>query len=221
MRSKILSQKFFDRPTLTVARDLLGKYLVREFPRTSASHPRSSARRRAAIMITEVEAYDGHASRGETPRNKPMFGKPGVFYVYFTYGMHWMLNVVTGPERYPAAVLIRGGKIKMRHEHSHGTVTRHSAIGAQWKEINGPARLTKYLSIDKKFNGKSASRRTGLWFEDRGVNPHTKRGRTLLAHAFGAIPRSGVGVKIKRGPRIGVDYAGAWAKKLYNFKLLG
>ena len=104
MTAKILSQKFFDRPTLVVAKDLLGKYLVREFPHSSAlapsrvegSSPRTSARRRAAIMITEVEAYDGprdkasHASRGLTPRNAPMFGEAGRFYIYFTYGMHWI-----------------------------------------------------------------------------------------------------------------------------------
>ena len=65
-------------------------------------------------MITEVEAYDGprdkasHASRGLTPRNAPMFGEAGRFYIYFTYGMHWMLNIVTGKRGYPAAVLIRG-----------------------------------------------------------------------------------------------------------------
>ena len=66
-------------------------------------------------MISEVEAYDGprdkasHASRGLTPRNRPMFGDAGHFYVYFTYGIHWLVNITTGPRGYPAAVLFRGG----------------------------------------------------------------------------------------------------------------
>jgi DNA-3-methyladenine glycosylase len=201
---KILTQRFFNRPTLVVAKSLLGKFLVRRY-----------RGKRVSLVITEVEAYDGprdlasHASRGRTPRNAPMWGVAGRFYVYFTYGMHWMLNVVTGPEKYPAAILIRGGKIKMRHGPSHGTMMHHSAVRSRWKEINGPARLTKYLKIDKRFNGKSAGRRTGLWF----AAPSSKE-RAPLRKGFGAGK-----FKIKRGPRVGVDYAGAWAKKFYNFRL--
>lgn len=103
-------------------------------------------------MITEVEAYDGfndkasHASRGKTERNFVMFGPPGVWYVYFTYGMHWMLNIVVGPKDYPAAVLIRGVE-----------------------GISGPARLTKFFRIDEKFNNQPVVKKTGLWIEDRGV----------------------------------------------------
>lgn len=172
----ILTEKFFNRPTLTVARGLLGKYLVRR----SAGWRR---RREIALPITEVEAYVGfsdrasHAARGQTPRNRVMFGPPGFWYVYFTYGMHWMLNVVTGREGYPAAVLIRGVK-----------------------GISGPARLTKHFGIDKRFNNKTASRRTGLWLEDRGI----------------IIPPR----QIKRSPRIGIDHAGPWKKKLWRFYLL-
>ncbi len=191
--AKILSEKFFNRPALQVAKGLLGKFLVR---RLSGKY--------VALMIAETEAYIGpqdrasHASRlwrgspraarGRTPRNEPMFGKPGNFYVYFTYGMHWMLNVVTEREGYPAAVLIRGG-----------IATSNKGQGTTKTIIGGPARLTKFLKIGKRFNGKSANRRTGLWFEDRGIkiNPH----------------------QIKRGKRIGVDYAGKWAKKNYNFRL--
>lgn len=103
-------------------------------------------------MITEVEAYDGfndkasHASRGQTERNKVMFGKAGYWYVYFTYGMHWMLNIVTGAKNYPAAILIRATD-----------------------KVSGPGRLTKFLYIDKKLNSKIASCKSGLWIEDRGV----------------------------------------------------
>jgi DNA-3-methyladenine glycosylase len=138
---KILRQKFFDRSTLKVAEDLLGKYLVRIYRGKTVE-----------AMITEVEAYDGfkdkasHASRGMTSRNKIMFGPAGYFYVYFTYGMHWMPNIVCGKEGYPAAVLIRGVE-----------------------GINGPARVAKSFHIGNKLNGKPANKRSGLWLEDRGV----------------------------------------------------
>src|SRR3989338_7272276 len=100
---KILKPEFFDRPTLVVAKELIGKVLVRRV-----------GGKTVALMITETEAYDGfkdlasHAHRGQTPRNTPMFGKPGTIYVYFPYGMHWMPNLVCGKKEYPAAVLIRG-----------------------------------------------------------------------------------------------------------------
>ena len=169
---KILGRNFFDRTTLIVARELLEKFLVRRHRGKTA-----------AYMITEVEAYDGfydkasHASRGRTKRNAPMFGPPGCWYVYFTYGMHWMLNIVTRESGYPAAVLIRGVQ-----------------------GIHGPARLTKKLHIDKRLNTLPASRKTGLWIEDRGVR----------------IPHSAV----KKSPRVGVDYAGAvWAKKPWRYRI--
>lgn len=103
-------------------------------------------------MIVETEAYHGlhdkasHAHRGQTARNTPMFGEAGTIYVYFTYGIHWMLNLVTGKEKYPAAVLIRGVE-----------------------GISGPARLTKALKIDKRLNAKPLSKKSGLWIEDRGI----------------------------------------------------
>ena len=165
---KVLPKKFFERTAVTVARGLLGKYLCRRY--------RGKVTR---VMITETEAYDGfkdkasHAHRGETPRNKVMFGSAGHWYVYLTYGMHWMLNIVTGKEEYPAAVLLRGIE------------------GA-----DGPARLTKFMKIDKKFNGKLASRKTGLWIEDGEVKDF----------------------KIKKSKRIGVDYAGpVWSNRHYRF----
>ena len=132
-------------------------------------------------MITEVELYGGfsdkasHASRGKTERNKAMFGKAGNWYVYFTYGIHWMLNVVIGPENYPAAVLIRGTD-----------------------KISGPARITKYLKIDKKFNDKPTDKKTGLWIEDRGIKIKSS--------------------EIKSAKRIGVDFAGRyWSRRKWRF----
>src|SRR3989344_5822059 len=101
--SKTLTAKFFEKNTLAVAKSLLGKFLCRR-----------RGRKVVRAMIADVEAYDGfkdktsHAHKGKTPRNKIMFGRGGYWYVYFTYGMHWMLNIVTGKRGYPAAVLIRG-----------------------------------------------------------------------------------------------------------------
>lgn len=134
---KRLPSSFFDRPTLDVARDLIGNVLVRKLSRTTER-----------LMITETEAYDGlrdkasHASRGKTKRNEIMFREAGHIYAYFTYGMHWMLNIVTGPRNYPAAVLIRG-----------------------LETIQGPGRLTKRLRITGSLNGKKLGRASGLWIE--------------------------------------------------------
>ena len=179
---KALAMTFFDRPTVVVARGLLGKYLVRRY--------RGATR---ALMITEVEAYDGprdkasHASRGQTPRNRPMFGRAGKLYVYFTYGMHWLANIVTEPRNYPAAVLLRAGIYK-------------DPRTGRTEHIQGPARLTKFLRIGGAQNGIYASKRNGLWFEDRGVK----------------IPSSAIIAQ----KRVGVDYAGPlWANKKYNFAL--
>ena len=97
MKSKFLSPAFFNRPILEVAPDLLGKYLVCRRGKTET-----------ALLVREVEAYDGpedracHACRGRTKRNDVMFGPPGYWYLYLIYGMYWMLNIVTGPEGYPA-----------------------------------------------------------------------------------------------------------------------
>lgn len=140
MARKEITASFFRRPTLKVAEELVGKYLVR-----------CLGGKTTALRITEVEAYDGfrdrasHVHRGVTPRNEVMFGSAGYFYVYFVYGAHWMLNVVCGPVGYPAAVLLRGAG-----------------------EISGPGRLTKTLGIDGSFNKREAKRKSSLWFEDRG-----------------------------------------------------
>lgn len=137
---KILPASFFERPVLEVAPELLGKYLVRK----NGSETR-------AFKIVEVEAYDGeadqacHARRGRTPRTEALYGKPGHFYVYFCYGVHWMLNIVSAKEGYPAGVLIRG-----------------------LEGVPGPGRVTKTLAIDKSLYGKPAAPESGLWVEDRG-----------------------------------------------------
>ncbi len=169
----VLDPAFFARPTRRVASELLGMYLVRERDDSVA-----------AYMVTEVEAYDGphdkasHASRGRTARTEVMFGPAGHWYVYLCYGMHWMLNVVTGPTDYPAAVLIRG------------------VVG-----IEGPGRVTKALAVDRAQNTLPAARRSGLWFEDRGIRVSRR--------------------SIVTTPRVGVAYAGEWAHKPWRYVLSG
>ena len=136
-----MTPAFFDRPADRVARELLGAVLV----------VRPADGRLTRHVVFETEAYLGahdlacHGSRGRTQRNATMFGPAGRWYVYLCYGMHWMLNVVTGGEGVPAAVLIRG-------------------VG----EHVGPGRLTKALGIDRSFDAKPATRQVGLWLEAGG-----------------------------------------------------
>lgn len=136
--SKILNKSFFDRDSLLVAKDLLGKKLV--IVRGS---------KKEKFTIIETESYGGYkdlaskSHRGQTPGNAPMFGKPGTIYVYFTYGMHWMLNIVCHKQGYPSAVLIRG-----------------------IEGCSGPGRITKKLGIDKKLNEKILGKKSGLWIEE-------------------------------------------------------
>jgi DNA-3-methyladenine glycosylase len=170
-----LTRAYFNRPTLMVARSLIGKYLVR-----------SLDGREVAGRIIEVEAYVGpgdkacHASKGKTRRTEVMFGPGGIAYVYLIYGMYHCLNVVTEREEFPAAVLIR-------------------AIEIDGVLIDGPGRLCRALQIDRALNRTDLTTRESLWFEDRG----------------GRIVRGQVAAL----PRIGVDYAGLWARKLWRFRL--
>jgi DNA-3-methyladenine glycosylase len=136
--SQPLAAAFYNRPADRVARDLLGARLVVRAPDGTVSRH----------VVFETEAYLGahdlacHGSRGITTRNAVMFGPAGHWYVYLCYGMHWMLNVVTGAEGVPAAVLIRGAG-----------------------EFIGPGRVTRGVGIDKAFDGRAAARTTGLWLE--------------------------------------------------------
>ena len=154
VETKVLQQK----KTVALARWLLGKHLVRRFPDG----------REEARLITETEAYHGesdlacHARAGRTKRTAIMYGAGGVWYVYLCYGIHEMLNLVVGPEDFPAAILIRG-----------------------IDGIAGPGRVTKMLAIDRALNGTSAvDASSGLWLEDRGVR--------VPARLVAATPRIGV-----------------------------
>lgn len=149
--SKTLPRTFFDRPTLTVARSLVGKYLVRE-----------NGKGTIAGKIVEVEAYVGsqdkacHASKGRTKRTEVLFGPPGMSYVYLIYGMYHMLNVVTERVEFPAAVLIR-------------------AIDVDGELIDGPGKLCRELRIDRSLHRFDLTRGRSLWFEDRGERVSRKQ----------------------------------------------
>ena len=174
-KCRILPRVYFKRPTVTVARSLIGKYLVRVIDG-----------RILAGKIVEVEAYVGpedkacHASKGRTQRTEVLFGPPGVAYVYLIYGMYHCLNVVTEREEFPSAVLIR-------------------AIEINGELIDGPGRLCRALQIDRRLNRADLTTGESLWFEDRGT----------------LVERGAVGAH----PRVGVDYAGEWAKKPWRFRL--
>ena len=175
IQRRVLPRIYFNRPTLTVARSLIGKYLVRVIDG-----------RILAGKIIEVEAYVGsqdracHASKGRTQRTEVMFGPAGVAYVYLIYGMYHCLNVVTEREEFPSAVLIR-------------------AIELDGELIDGPGRLCRALEVDRRLNRVDLTIGESLWFEDQGE----------------VVGRGAVGAY----PRIGVDYAGTWAKKLWRFRL--
>ncbi len=174
MPSVKLPRDFYDRPTLDVARDLIGRVLVRRGPRG----------RRLAGRIVETEAYLGadgdraaHSWRGPTPRTRSMFGPPGRAYVYFVYGMHHCVNVVTEAEGRACAVLLRA------LEPLEGLSARTS----------GPALLCRALGIDRRLDGADLRGRD-LWIEDGDPPP-----------------------RIATARRIGVDYAGSWARKPWRF----
>ena len=151
--SKPLPVSFYIRPTLTVARELLGARLVRTLNGL-----------RLVGEIIETEAYIGesdlgcHAKAGKTARTAVMYGRAGIAYVYFTYGMHWMLNAVTEAEGFPAAVLIRAIRplagIEIINKRRGG------------RDTKGPAKLTQALGIDRALNGHDLTKpNTGLWIE--------------------------------------------------------
>jgi DNA-3-methyladenine glycosylase len=152
-RAPVLPEGFYDRPTLRVARELIGARLVRVFDG-----------QKLVGLITESEAYVGvtdqgsHARVGRTARTRVMFGPPGHAYVYFTYGNHWMLNVVTEADGVAGAVLIRAiqpvqGIASMLERRSG-------------RDTFGPGKLAQALGITGSENGLDLTKRNGrLWIE--------------------------------------------------------
>lgn len=138
-----VDRSFYLSDAVTVAQLLPGMDIVT-----------ASGERTGRFMITETEAYLGdsdkacHASKGRTRRTEPMFLEGGYLYLYFVYGMHWMMNVVTGPADFPQAVLIRG-------------VDQYS----------GPGRVTRGLSVDGSYNREDLVKSSRIWIEDQGLRP--------------------------------------------------
>jgi len=153
-----LTNDFFGRDVLEVAPELIGKVLVRKFENGNTIR----------FTINETEAYRGeedlacHASKGRTPRTEVMYRQGGLIYVYFIYGMYWMLNFTTGPGNHPQAVLIRGTK-----------------------EINGPGRIGRALGLDKTFYGEDLSTSLRLWVEENSTSATSE-------HTIIAKPRIGI-----------------------------
>ena len=173
-----LPRSFYDRDTVIVARELLGKHLVRVV---------DGAERVGRIV--EVEAYLGphdlaaHSARGLTPRTRAMFGPPGHAYVYLIYGMHWCMNVVTQAEGKASAVLLRAVE---------------PVKNVAWR-TQGPALLCKAMDIDGRLYGADL----------------------LGGEIFIRDPRDPSPLRIVKRPRIGVDYARHWARRLLRFYIHG
>jgi DNA-3-methyladenine glycosylase len=184
--SERLPRAFFARPTLEVARQVLGTRLVRV-----------DGGRRLAGYITEAEAYIGeadlgcHASHGRTPRTAVMYGPPGYAYVYFTYGMHWCLNFVTEAEGFPAAVLIRA--IQPCEGLEVIAARRAPQPPARW--VDGPGKLTQALNISRPQNGQDLCApdaelflETGIPIPDENVTIGPRVGLTSVPEPWKSMP---------------------------------
>ena len=183
----ILEPMWFTRPTCVVAADLIGKILCRQL--TDSDGKVKVLRMR----IAETEAYIGeddpacHSHAGSrTARTEIMYEQGGVFYVYLTYGVHHMLNLVSGAEESPESVLVRAGFLtddsdRLMEEQFLSTNKQLTHP----KQLAGPGKLTKRLQIDRELNGKSISAESTVWIEDDGCQP-----------------------PVSLRPRIGIDYAG-------------
>jgi len=194
--SPVPNRAFFQTDAAMLARHLIGQRLVRLDPASGE---------RLAGQIVETEAYLGerdkaaHTYNGRrTKRNESMWGEAGHAYVYFTYGMHYCLNVVAQRPGVPEAVLIRAiepteGIEQMRHRRA---ATRDTAIGS------GPAKLCQALAVDRSLDGEDLLTSPALWLE---------RVRQR------AVTRSRLAI----GPRIGIGYAQQWAQAHLRFALAG
>lgn len=182
MANTPLPREFYNRPTLTIARELLGARLVRILDGV-----------KLVGLITETEAYIGeedlgcHAKAGRTPRTQVMYGPPGHAYVYFTYGNHWMLNTVTEREDFPAAVLIRAIQpiegVEVMSARRNG------------RDTFGPGKLTRAMGITKSENAVDLTEAgNGLWIEagvsvpDKSVTIGPRVGLYSVPEPWKSIP---------------------------------
>jgi len=190
MNGRRLTREDFATPNPTqAARFFLGKFLC---VRAEDGY--------AEGMITETEAYWGpkdaasHAfGNRRTARTEIMFALGGAAYVYFCYGMHRMFNIVTGPQDSPEAVLVRAVRITGGHE----LVRKRREGVAEMNWASGPGRVCAALGIEMHHNRHDLRAGEKIWLEDRAIKVSSR--------------------EVKRTPRIGVDYAGAWALKPWRF----
>jgi len=185
--STVLEPDWFTRPTCVVAADLIGKVLCRQL--TDSDGQQKTLRMR----ISETEAYIGqddpacHSHAGtRTSRTEIMYEQGGVFYVYLTYGVHHMLNLISGSVESPESVLIRAGFLtddsdRLIEEQQLSPDKQFTHL----KQFAGPGKLTKRLQIDRDLYGKPISPASEVWIEDDGCQP-----------------------PVSLRPRIGIDYAG-------------
>jgi len=196
-RGSRLRRAFYARPTLEVARDLLGCTLVRMLPDGE----------RLAGRIVETEAYVGkedracHASAGRTERAAVLFERPGTAYVYMIYGMHFLLNAVTEPRDRPAAVLMRAiepleGLAAMARHRGLAPLDETASLRQRVQLTSGPGRLAQALHVDRRLNRVDLT------------------GDVLFIEA--ARPDS-LPAAVRTTPRIGVDYAGEWKDRPWRF----
>lgn len=183
----ILEPSWFARPTCVVAADLIGKVLCRQLMDSDGEQ------KIVRMRISETEAYIGegdaacHAHAGtRTARTEVMYSQGGVFYVYLTYGIHHMLNLVSGPIESPEAVLIRAGFLTESSERliDEQLLSSDKPL-SHLKQLAGPGKLTKRLKIDRTLYGKPIAPTSEVWLEDDGCQP-----------------------PVSLRPRIGIDYAG-------------
>ena len=182
----ILDRKFYERETVTVAKQLIGKRLTRKIKNTKLTG-----------IIVETEAYRGkddlasHAATKITNRNRTMFGSVGMSYVYFTYGMYFMLNVVAKSKKQNAgAVLIRG----IYPQEGIKIMIKNRGIKDIYKITNGPGKLTMAMNISMKENNLDLTKKSSIYISE------------------GIIPK-----KIKKSPRIGITKA---TDKKWNFSIM-
>jgi DNA-3-methyladenine glycosylase len=182
-----LPREFYARPVLTVAKDVVGKVLVHASPEGLV-----------AGRIVEAEAYRGPEDRAahsfggrRTERTEAMFGPPGIAYVFFVYGMHWHVNLVTTREGAPHAVLLRAAEPVLGQELM---AARRGVPAQQVNLLNGPGKLCQAFGIDRRHYGADLT-----------------AGSLFLSSTGATRPR------LARSARIGVDYAEAWAQKPWRF----
>lgn len=181
----ILKKSFYSRPTLEVAKDLLGCYLVRRITPVKSTTSRGArigeqfdGVKEIRAVITDVEAYIGeddlacHASKGRTPRSEVLYGEAGHAYVYLIYGMYYIMNVVTEKKDFPAAVMIRAIKIE----------------GVDYAKTNGPGKVCREMKIGKEFHDFDITSGGKLWIErgkkidPRGIISTTRVGIAYAEH---------------------------------------